>query len=130
MIGGLVKGLTKFTSRVIARGIVRDVAQLLDPQKADNSLIGKLAHTGRQLNLLAQGQPLPIPEPLEDNREESLIDAQLRLEFAFGERLSHDFAYRDITQQQSIVSLLEEDNTVRHYQLIRLHSDHQGIDGN
>ncbi|MCS5712261.1 hypothetical protein [Candidatus Berkiella aquae] len=130
MLGGLVNSVTKFTSKVVARGVVRDVAQLVDPQEADNSLIGKLAHAGQQLNLLAQGQPLPIAGPLEDNREESLIDAQLRLEFAFGERLSHDFAYRNITQQQTVVSLLEEDNTVRHYQLIKLSSDHQGIDGN
>jgi hypothetical protein len=117
-------------SKLIGRAFVSDVSKFVNPLEVGESVIGSAVNVVEELNALARNEPLPKDTVLEDNKNEDLLEAQLRLEFAFGERLGNDLAYRDITQQQSIIPLLEEDNTLRHYQIIKIKSGHEGIVGN
>lgn len=125
----MLNGMSRF-SKFIGSAFVRDVSNFVNPLTVDESVIGGAVSVVQELNALARNEPLPEDRVLEDNKNEDLLEAQLRLEFAFGERLGNDLAYRDITQQQSIIPLLEEDNILRHYQIIKIKSGHEGIVGN
>jgi len=124
-----LSGIGKAAGKTVGKVAARDLSNFVNPQ-AGSSVIGKALLVASELNALAQGAPLPPEGPLEDNRDENLVEAQLRLEFAFAERLSHNLAYKDITQQQTIVPVLEADNIIRHYEISKLSSGHGGIVGN
>jgi hypothetical protein len=119
--------------RWVGRTFVSDASKFIaDPTNLgfSGSLIAKAGHVASELNALALGEPLSADLAPIDNSQEAPKDAELRLEFAAGERLSLDFAYRDVAKQPRIIPLLEEDNAVRHYQIIKLNSGHGGIAGN
>lgn len=125
----MITGIGKATGKFIGKAAVKDVTKFINPHEG-TSVIEKALVVANELSALAQGETLPQEGPLEDNRNEDLLEAQLRLEFAFAERLSHVLAYQDITQQQTIIPMLEADNVVRHYQIHKIESDHGGIVGN
>lgn len=100
-------------------------------QEEPTTLTGKFVKKAKQLNAMAKGTfEEKTKTPSIDNQEESLVDAQYRLEFALGERLALDVAYRSISLQQHIIPLLEEDNNLRNYKIVTLDSGHGGIIGN
>lgn len=100
-------------------------------QEEPTTLTGKFVKKAKQLNAMAKGTFEEKPKtPSIDNQAESLVDAQHRLEFALGERLALDVAYRPISLQQHIIPLLEEDNNLRDYKIVTLDSGHGGIVGN
>lgn len=114
--------------------LVGDVSRFIDPQRVDGearTVTGSVVNTARELEAVARGKPSRKRRtPAIDNQDESLPNAQQRLEFAFGERLALDVAYRPISQQQTIIPLLEEDNVIRQYKIVALRSGHSGIVGN
>lgn len=119
--------------RFVSRAVVSDAAKLIaDPNNLgfSGSLLAKAGHVASELNALALEQPLSADLAPIDNSHEDPKDAELRLTFALGERLSLDFAYRDVAKQPRIIPLLEEDNVVRHYEILKLNSGHNGIVGN
>lgn len=117
----------------LGRALVRDAAKYIaapEDLSASGSLLAKATRVAQDLNAIALEQPLAADLAPIDNSNEDPFDAQLRLEFALGERLSLDFAYRDVAHQPRIIPLLEEDNVVRHYEILKLNSGHGGIAGN
>lgn len=116
------------------RFLVGDVSRFIDPQRVDGearTVTGSVVNTARELEAVARGKPSRKRRaPAIDNQDESLPNAQQRLEFAFGERLALDLAYRPISQQQTIIPLLEEDNVLRQYKIVAIRSGHSGIVGN
>lgn len=111
---------------------VKDVADYISPQQAQEepqTLTGKFVKKAKQLNAIAKGTfekktKVATLEPQE------LVPDQDRLEFALGERLALDIAYRPITLQQRVIPLLEEDNNIRDYRIVALDSGHGGIVAN
>ncbi|MGE3318883.1 MAG: hypothetical protein AB7I18_06265 [Candidatus Berkiella sp.] len=122
-------GIRKF----VGRAAVKDTAKFIaapDDLGLSGSVIAKATQVAKDLNALALDLPVtPELAPI-DNSQESPEDAKLRLEFAFSERLSLDYSYRDVAKQPRIIPVLEEDEVVRHYQILKLHSGHGGIVGN
>lgn len=117
----------------VGRALVSDAAKYISAPgdvSLSGSMLAKASRVAQDLNALALDQPLAADLAPIDNSNEHPKDAKLRLEFALGERLSLDFAYRDVAHQPRIIPLLEEDNVVRHYQIIKLKSGHDGIAGN
>lgn len=112
---------------LVGRTALSDVAKYI---ASENGVIAKATQVAQDLNALALDQPLSADLASIDNSQESPQDARLRLEFALGERLSLDFSYRDVARQPRIIPLLEEDNVVRHYEIRKLQSGHNGIVGN
>lgn len=112
---------------LVGRAALSDAAKFIASEKG---IIAKATQVAQDLNALALDQPLSADLASIDNSQESSQDARLRLEFALGERLSLDFSYRDVARQPRIIPLLEEDNVVRHYEIRKLQSGHNGIVGN
>lgn len=116
-----------------ARAVVTDTAKYIAAPTntgLSGSLLAKAAHVASDLHALAVDEPVSAELAPIDNSQEDPEDAKLRLAFAAGERLSLDYAYRDIAKQPRILSVLEEDEVVRKYQIIKLSSGHDGIAGN
>lgn len=122
-------GVKKWATRALITDTAKYIAAPLNTGMS-GSLIAKAAHVASDLHALAVDEPLSTDLAPIDNSQEDPEVAALRLAFAAGERLSLDYAYRDIAKQPRIVSVLEEDEVVRKYQIIKLNSGHNGIAGN
>lgn len=112
---------------LVGRYLGQQVADTIRPDRV--SLFDRASAAAAELNAMADGRPSPSNRELKNNTIEDLLRAQYRLEFAFGERLSHDLAYQTTTQRLRIIPVLEEDNILRHYEFIQLESGHEGIVG-